>query len=117
MFVMANRAEVNQLNGIDSRLIYPDEVAKLAPAMQVDNPDAVYPIMGALYHPPGGVIRHDAVVWGLARGADQGGAEIHPYTEVTGIERDQRPRRRGARPTAAASRPARCSTARPAGAR
>jgi sarcosine oxidase, subunit beta len=87
MFVMANRAEVNQLHGIDSRLIYPDEIAKLAPAMQVHNPDAVYPIMGALYHPPGGVIRHDAVVWGLARGADQGGAEIHPYTEVTGFER------------------------------
>ena len=33
--------------------------------MQVHNPDAVYPIQGALYHPPGGVIRHDAVVWGL----------------------------------------------------
>jgi sarcosine oxidase subunit beta len=87
MFVMANRAEVNRLNGIDSSLIYPDEVKKLAPAMQVDNPHAVHPIMGALYHPPGGVIRHDAVVWGLARGADHGGAEIHPYTEVTGIER------------------------------
>ncbi|MET0810662.1 MAG: FAD-dependent oxidoreductase [Thermoleophilaceae bacterium] len=87
MFVMANRAEVNRLNGIDSRLIYPDEIKKLAPAMQVDNPDAVHPIMGALYHPPGGVIRHDAVVWGLARGADRGGAEIHPYTEVTGIDR------------------------------
>ena len=50
-------------------------------------PDATYPIMGALYHPPGGIIRHDAVVWGLARGADAGGAEIHPYTEVTGLER------------------------------
>jgi sarcosine oxidase subunit beta len=87
MFVMANRAEVNRLNGIDSRLIYPDEIKKLAPAMQVDNPDAVYPILGALYHPPGGIIRHDAVVWGLARGADRAGAEIHPYTEVTGIER------------------------------
>ena len=87
MFVMANRAEVNRLNGIDSRLIYPDEIKQLAPAMQVDNTHAVHPIMGALYHPPGGVIRHDAVVWGLARGADQGGAEIHPYTEVTGIER------------------------------
>ena len=49
--------------------------------------DAIYPVMGALYHPPGGIIRHDAVVWGLARGADSGGAEIHPYTEVTGIER------------------------------
>jgi sarcosine oxidase, subunit beta len=87
MFVMANRAEVNRLNGIDSRLIYPDEIKKLAPAMQVDNPHAVHPIMGALYHPPGGVIRHDAVVWGLARGADRGGAEIHPYTEVTGMDR------------------------------
>jgi sarcosine oxidase, subunit beta len=87
MFVMANRAEVNRLNGIDSRLIYSDEIKKLAPAMQVDNPHAVYPVMGALYHPPGGIIRHDAVVWGLARGADRGGAEIHPYTEVTGIQR------------------------------
>jgi sarcosine oxidase subunit beta len=87
MFVMANRAEVNRINGIDSRLIHPDEIKKLAPAMQVDNLDAVYPIQGALYHPPGGVIRHDAVVWGLARGADRGGAEIHPYTEVTGIDR------------------------------
>ena len=38
--------------------------------MQVDDPDATYPILGALYHPPGGIIRHDAVVWGLARGAD-----------------------------------------------
>jgi sarcosine oxidase subunit beta len=26
-------------------------------------------------------------VWGLARGADRGGVEIHPYTEVTGIRR------------------------------
>src|SRR6185369_4116263 len=49
--------------------------------------DTTYPIMGALYHPPGGIIRHDAVVWGFARGADEGGAEIHQYTEVTGLER------------------------------
>jgi sarcosine oxidase subunit beta len=87
MFVMANRAEVNRLNGIDSRLIYPDEIKRLAPAMQVENPNATYPIMGALYHPPGGIIRHDAVVWGLARSADQGGAEIHQNTRVTGLER------------------------------
>jgi sarcosine oxidase subunit beta len=87
MFVMANRAEVNRLHGIDSRLIYPDEIKELAPAMQVDNPNAVFPIMGALYHPPGGIIRHDAVVWGLARGADRGGAEIHQNTEVIGLDR------------------------------
>jgi sarcosine oxidase, subunit beta len=86
MFVMANRAEVNRLQGIDSRLIGPDEVQSLAPAMRVSD-DATHPIMGALYHPPGGIIRHDAVVWGFARGADEGGAEIHPYTEVTGFEK------------------------------
>jgi sarcosine oxidase subunit beta len=86
MFVMANRAEVNRLAGIDSRLIHPDEIRELAPAMVVSD-DATYPILGALYHPPGGIIRHDAVVWGFARGADAGGAEIHPYTEVLGMDR------------------------------
>jgi sarcosine oxidase subunit beta len=86
MFVMANRAEVNRLQGIDSRLISPAEVQELAPAMYVGE-HTTHPIMGALYHPPGGIIRHDAVVWGFARGADEGGAEIHPYTEVTGFER------------------------------
>src|SRR3989449_3228379 len=35
----------------------------------------------------GGIIRHDAVVWGFARGADRRGVEIHPGTEVIGIER------------------------------
>ena len=87
MFVMANRAEVNRMQGIDSRLIGPEEIKRLAPAMQVDNPHATHPILGALYHPPGGIIRHDAVVWGLARSADQGGAELHQNTTVTGLER------------------------------
>ena len=31
MFVMANRAEVNRLQGIDSRLIDAEEVQKLVP--------------------------------------------------------------------------------------
>src|SRR5918998_4362205 len=43
MFVMANRAEVNRLQGIDSRLIGPDEVQALAPAMYVGG-DATHPI-------------------------------------------------------------------------
>jgi sarcosine oxidase subunit beta len=86
MFVMANRAEVNRLEGIDSQLIGPDRVKELAPTMYV-GPDTTYPIMGALYHPPGGIIRHDAVVWGLARSAYEGGAELYPYTEVTGLRR------------------------------
>ncbi|MGH7535136.1 MAG: NAD(P)/FAD-dependent oxidoreductase, partial [Gemmatimonadales bacterium] len=41
-----------------------------------------------LYHPPGGIIRHDAVVWAYARGADRLGVAIHPSTQVTAIRRD-----------------------------
>jgi sarcosine oxidase subunit beta len=79
------RAEVNQLLGIDSRVVLRDELAKLCPELDLsDRP--TWPILGALYHAPGGIIRHDAVVWGLARGADRRGVEIHPGTEVTGIE-------------------------------
>src|SRR5439155_14266811 len=84
--VMQERAEVNQILEIDSRVVYPEEIGRLCP--QIDLSDKpTWPIMGALYHAPGGIIRHDAVVWGLARGADRAGVEIHPYTEVTGIER------------------------------
>ena len=79
--------------------------------------DATYPILGALYHPPGGIIRHDAVVWGFARGADAGGAEIHPYTEVLGHGARERPGHVGADEPRARSRPARSSTAPRAGAR
>jgi sarcosine oxidase subunit beta len=86
LFVMANRAEVNKLQGIDSQLVDAAEVKRLCPELNVSD-DVTYPIMGALYHPPGGIIRHDAVVWGYARGADRAGVEIHPYTEVTGLER------------------------------
>jgi sarcosine oxidase, subunit beta len=86
MVTMTERAEVNQLLGIDSRVIYNDEIERLCPELDLsDHP--TWPIMGALHHPPGGIIRHDAVVWGFARGADRGGVEIHPYTEVTGIAR------------------------------
>jgi sarcosine oxidase subunit beta len=85
MNTMQERAEVNQLLGIDSRVVLPDQIARLCPQLDLsDSP--TWPIVGALYHPPGGIIRHDAVVWGFARGADRHGVEIHPYTQVTGIE-------------------------------
>lgn len=80
------RAEVNRLLGIDSRVVVGDELAALCPQLDLsERPHR--PVLGALYHAPGGIIRHDAVVWGFARGADRRGVEIHPFTQVTGIER------------------------------
>ncbi|MCP4359047.1 MAG: FAD-dependent oxidoreductase [Chloroflexi bacterium] len=81
---MRRRAEVNQLQGVNSRLIYPDEIKELCPPIDVSEHPR-YPILGALYHPPGGTIRHDAVVWGYATHADRMGVHIHQLTEATGI--------------------------------
>jgi sarcosine oxidase, subunit beta len=79
------RAEVNQLQGVDSEVIDPAEVKRLVPYLDT-SAGTRYPILGALYHPPGGIIRHDAVVWGYARGAAARGVHIHQGTEVTGID-------------------------------
>jgi len=87
MNTMQERAEVNQLLGIDSRVVYPGEIAKLCPQLNL-GPHQTWPIQGALYHPQGGIIRHDAVVWGLARGADRHGVELHQNTRVTGITQE-----------------------------
>lgn len=78
------RAEVNQHLGIDSSLIWPDEISRLCPQLNMSD-EVRYPILAALYHPPGSIARHDAVAWGYARGATQRGAELHQKTEVTGL--------------------------------
>lgn len=81
---MRRRAEVNQIQGVSSSFITPQEIKEMCPAIDItDHPR--HPIMGALYHPPGGIIRHDAVVWGYAHHADRMGVHIHQLTEVTDI--------------------------------
>ncbi len=86
------RAEVNKLEGVDSEVLDADEVARLVPGLDVSERPR-FPVLGALYHPPGGVVRHDAVVWGYARAADGHGVHLHQGTEVTGIDvRDGRVR-------------------------
>jgi sarcosine oxidase subunit beta len=78
------RAEVNRHLGVDSRLVTPDEILRLCPSLDLEC--GGHEVVGALYHPPGAVIRHDAVAWGYARACDRRGIEIHQKTEVTGID-------------------------------
>ncbi len=82
------RAEVNKLEGVRSEVIDPREIKRLVPYLEV-SPGVRYPILGALYHLPGGIIRHDAVNWGYARGVDAQGVHIHQKTEVIGIDVEQ----------------------------
>ena len=73
-----------QFHGVESRLVDPQECKELVPVLDIsDRPR--YPIYGGMYHPPGGIVRHDALVWGLAKGAAKHGIHIHQGTEVTGI--------------------------------
>lgn len=85
VITLRERAETNRLLGVNSRLLSPTEIARLVPGLEVGK-RAHQPIQAGLYHPPGGIIRHDAVVWGYARGVDRMGLEIHPYTEVTAFQ-------------------------------
>lgn len=79
------RAEVNKHFGIESELVGPEAVKKAAPMIDLSCAGHA-PILGALYHAPGSVARHDAVAWGYGRGADLRGVEIHQRTEVLGID-------------------------------
>src|SRR6266478_5588473 len=81
---LRERAETNKLLAVNSRLVSRDDIAELVPGLDVSEL-AHQPILAGLYHPPGGIIRHDAVVWGYARGVDRQNIEIHPRTEVTAI--------------------------------
>ena len=85
LVVQQERAEVNKLLGIDSYVIDAAEVKRLCPQISISQ-DVTWPIMGALYHPPGGIIRHDAVVWGYAKGVGRAGVDVHQGVEVTGFD-------------------------------
>ena len=86
VYALRQRVELNKLLGVDSRLIGPEEIKELVPVIDLRHGKHL-PVMAALYHPPAGTVRHDAVVWGYGRGADRLGVEIHPFTEVMGLLR------------------------------
>ncbi len=81
------RANGMRLNGVDSELLDADGVRKMAPFLNFDS--ARFPIKGGLLQPRGGTVRHDAVAWGYARGADSRGVDIIQNCEVTGFKIDK----------------------------
>jgi len=85
MRTMRWRAEVNKSLKVSSEVVGPEEIARLCPELDLSR-DKRYPILGALYHAPGSIARHDAVAWGYAMGASQRGVEVHQGTEVQGLE-------------------------------
>ena len=77
------RGNAMRLHGVDAELLDREAVRRKLPFLGFD--DARFPIMGGLFQPRGGTVRHDAVAWGYARGADSRGVDIITQCEVTGI--------------------------------
>jgi len=75
-----------RLAGADSVLLDQDGIKELCPFLDYKN--ARFPIRGGLLQPRAGTVRHDAVAWGYARGADSRGVDILQNCEVTGFTMD-----------------------------
>ncbi len=71
------------LNGSDAEILTAEQVRAEHPYLNFSN--ARFPIKGGLAQRRGGTVRHDAVAWGYARGADSRGVDILQNCEVTGF--------------------------------
>jgi sarcosine oxidase, subunit beta len=76
-------ANAIRMNDVDSELLTPAEIKKLAPAINIESR---FPIAGGFIQRRAGIARHDAVVWGFARAANALGVYIIQGCEVTGFD-------------------------------
>lgn len=82
--VQRERALLNQAGGVDTVFLDRDGVKDVCPVIDLDAGGR--PILGAAYHPPAAIIRHDGVVWGYASAAQRLGVHVHQDVTVTGID-------------------------------
>jgi heterotetrameric sarcosine oxidase beta subunit len=71
--------ELRRGHGLHVELLDHDAVRELCPAMAPEM------IAGGTLQTDAGFAHHDATVWAYAQAASRLGAEIHPYTTVTGV--------------------------------
>lgn len=85
---MRRRAlNMNRL-GVEFRMLSADEVRRRIPIL-APLEHCRLPILGGSIQERAGIARHDAIVWGYARGADAYGIDIIQNAEVTAIRRDE----------------------------
>ena len=75
----------NRLAGIDGEWLEPDDIRDFCPIVNL-SPDVRFPVVGASLQRRGGIARHDAVVFALARAANALGVDLLQGCEVTGFD-------------------------------
>jgi sarcosine oxidase, subunit beta len=79
------RVNANRLNGVDAEWLDADGVREFCPVVNTD-PGIRYPVLGGTLQRRGGIARHDALVFAVARAAAGLGVHLIQGCEVTGIE-------------------------------
>ena len=85
--VERDKSLLNHAYGVETDIVTPEEIARINPLVDLTAGGAL-PVLGASYHPPGSIARHDSVVWGYASAATRLGVHIHEGTPVTAITMD-----------------------------
>lgn len=75
-------ANAIRMNGVAAEMLDETQIRELVPIL---NTRPRFPIVGGLMQRRAGISRHDATVWGYARGASQYGADLIQNCEVTGF--------------------------------
>jgi sarcosine oxidase subunit beta len=82
--VERDKSLLNRAYGVQTDVVSPDEIIALNPLVDLSGGGEL-PVLGASYHPPGSIARHDSVVWGFASAATRRGVHIHEGLGVTGV--------------------------------
>ena len=85
--VERDKSLLNHAYGVETDVVTPEEIARLHPLVDL-TAGGELPVLGASYHPPGSIARHDSVVWGYASAATRLGVHVHEGTPVTAITMD-----------------------------
>lgn len=83
--VERDKSLLNKAYGVETNILSPDEALKQCPLIDLSGGGEL-PVVGASYHPPGSLARHDSVVWAYAVAAERLGVEIHEGVAVTDVD-------------------------------
>lgn len=79
------RANAMCLRGADAEILDRDGLRRRVPQLDLSQ-SARFPIIGGLLQERGGIVRHDAVAWGLAKSAVDAGIHVVQHCPVTGLD-------------------------------
>jgi sarcosine oxidase subunit beta len=82
--VERDKSLLNRAYGVTTDILSVEEVRKHCPLVDISGGGEL-PILGASFHPPGSIARHDSVVWGFASAAQRRGVHVHEGVGVTGV--------------------------------